>query len=584
MAESKILLSRIPNDLLLKIFSNFTLAEFHKFFLGLTEPAREMFNDLLYIKAVLFHSLRQEVEAFEWDEFPTMTSEEMSTNHYYFELKSRYIMSRLMCISHRKNYSDYPNSDSNLKKVMACITELGCSRQYSAVVLSIRKDVSRAVDELLAERKPLPVLSYGWDYYLLHLQQFSECVRYFRDVNPCSPKNLEKAFFELSRCQLEFSSLATHRLHKLMGVRKDIATMNSDYSGKVKFPSLALFYGYLEGIIAMVLKALKPKEANGLVDGNILRYYEGKSEAPQVLCLSVIAKLLQEECFDKLTFLTPNSSFNNVTVKVTTQFLLIGDMCISVSQGDCSVSINSRAQMQATAGASMLKPLMVMDVVEAAFSANSDVSSLKINTPSDLNQLNWSLETLGTSRERLRFLRTIIKSVCNRDGLPLFSFRPLLQNNDCFIYYACACKIVEVEHPDFSCDFTSFSLHGDSSENNEIIETTVVLNTTNLYVGIQIGGLNKVSAVVTSSEQLNSFYRVLPSDDVEASLAKEGSLVPLKPQVLATALNPFLKWFAFSEGMNYASRYFFTHLTVEGDRIKFYYDKVSSVLVKELGF
>lgn len=554
---------QLPPELLDKILCEFTPHEFLQLYSQSDEVVKRILKEPCRLSAVLKNWLFHEFLAFEWDFSHPSSPEDFSAQLETHGHKVLKIIGSSILLSH-SDLSD----ESHLHSLTQEIQAMGCGANNFIYTLLEHKRLEAVFALNLKDLEcrnafQIDVSRRAWIKFLLHFHQFSCCVKFFKRCDPDSHQDLERAFFELSRCHLEFSTLVHYRLLKIKAIRKELAKLNAFYSGKIYFNSTEAYHSYLRTIIFIILKKLCPTRLDTPVDGNLLKYYKGETQATRVLCLATIAKFIQEEILNKFLLITPESSTKDAKVKVSSHFLIINDLYISVSQEDMSVSVYSRRQVESTHSKSQIKPLRIINVLESAFNSQTNPLPISLDNLKSEDPSFWSVERLGTSNERLRFLRTLVMSICRQDGQLFANFRPLITNHDFYYYYAGASYILNV--PVANYEYNYFAAPRTVKQDHMPLIHKIVYNPRSEYLG-----------VVLMSHDLNNnfgaprqgFYQVITFDSIESSVAVEDNLRVVEATQFHNTLPLFLAWLTCSEGIGYACRYWFNVFSMKDGNLE----------------
>lgn len=612
---------QFPPELLDKILCEFTPHEFLHLYARSDQKVKDILKEPYRLSVVLKNWLQDDLSSFEWEMSHPSCPEEFTLHMESHGTKALKIIESSIRLSychltmedigaiqkstnetvqeslnkplqrtsnessqghyneiHQDFSNHYPQNSSNgsllgshelnFSNLTYDIQTLGCNAKNYIYTLLEHKRLetifSRDLEDLENSKiAEINVSRRAWIKYLLHFHQFSCCVEFFHKCDPNSYENIEKAFFQLSRCHLEFSTLAHHRLFKIRAVRKELAKVNAFYSGKIYFNSIQAYYNYLRGIVFIILKKFNPTHYAAPVDGNLLNYYKGETQAPRLLCLAIIAKFLQEDILDKFTLVTREFSLKGAKVKISSHFLIINDTYISVSQEDLSVSVYSRRQIEGTHSKLQMKPVRILDIVESAFNSETSTSPINVESLAHADPSNWSIEKLGTSKERLRFLRTLVVSICRHEADTFASFKPLITNHDFYYYYVGACYILNVPVANF--DYNFFAAPTTLKPGHESLVHRIVYNPRSEYLGVVLVAHDNSNAFGVSRQ---GFFQVVTFDSIESSVALEENLQSVEVAHFPNTLSLFLKWLTCSEGISYACRYCFNVLKVKEGKIE----------------
>lgn len=557
----------LPPELLDKVLSMVSLDEFLGLYNLSSIEAQDVLGDVNRVGNLLRSNFGADFEAFEWGPIPSLSTTDLSQLNASYST-SLHEITRISLSLNKNELSDtlplgayHSQRASNYVNLIATVAS---DLQACVAVLSHSNKAVSYIDDAILNMEPkVDVSIASWARFTLHLQQFCRSVHFFLNIDIYRQNNLEQCLFEVARCQLEFSTLANYRLRKIQEIRLAIAAFNKSYPGNIRFTSIEGFAKYMKIVIGIILKELQCLNSLAPVDGNLLRYYKGETRATRVLCLIVVAKFLQEEIYDKIGIFIKDRRLANPQILVTSHFIILENFLISVSQEDMSISFYDRAHQNPSLVGLKLNPLKAIDIVETAFNSESEILRFDFSNPLDLDSTNWSIENLSSSKERLRFIRTLLISVCKKDTLPLRKFKSLIENLDFCSYYACACKMLGISLDNCVSIFNEVSISSYQRQKH-----FVVLNARSQYIGVQV---KDISLDITSYyKPPDKCYSVLPFDAIEDSVALKHNISLLEKLWLPHSFVPFLKWLLHSEGISHATRYWFT--TIYSDDLTIFFD------------
>lgn len=413
----------------------------------------------------------------------------------------------------------------------------------------------------------IPLSRLSWSRRLLQLQNFGQAVKFFHGSHTSDTSDIEKCYFELSRCYNDFGSLAHHRSAKLTRMRAALRAKLPISRGELQFASSKAYNLFLQDLIATLLPYMTSRNSHGGQGGNILRIYEGSGQESQLLHLSILAKLLRETVFDKLSFKISGGPAERKRVCSSMVFLIVGASYILVDFGQCVLSIYSEEDLGRLPVASITQaktPMVCSDVIQRAFEWNESEADLVSN----FDNINWNNCQLGTSQEKLRFIRTILIPISENRKLDYSHFSPLIHENDFFAYFFCAQAQVGQDtcetHQYFKHIMSILTIRRSPTCGLSLKFTIgdLVANTSSNYFGAILGFYDVLS-------EHGVYIETLPFDRIERSVALEKSLKLLNTADLGTKLKPFLNWIVSTEGFNYAGMFLFSSLSIGASRIRF---------------
>lgn len=402
-----------------------------------------------------------------------------------------------------------------------------------------------------------------WIRKLQELQNFSKAVRFFLKADPDSTWNLEQCYFELSRCHLDFDHLATIRRAKLSEMRSKVHEILPISHGELNFVTLSSYQHFIRSLIEAILPCLNSSSSDSSQGRNILRVYSGEGYEPKPVFLSILAKVLQEEVFDRLRVRLINKLIPKVQVEVAPLFLIIDEIYVLVDLSFNSISVYSRAtlaRLSTSSSSSAMTPLTCREVVYRAFEIPDTARS--VQSTSILK--NWRASHFETSKEKLRFLRTLIVPVTEEKNIEYSLFSKLLRKNDFLLYYNCV--LAQLERSDYILyDYTDWITQRIRNAIDDESSTglgTLVVNTTSDYIGTVVGIYHQ------SQSSTEKSYNIIPHDKVEYSIALSSSISVINSDDLADDFPRFLEWLVSTEGMIHLGMFLFPRLQ-PGNPIKF---------------
>lgn len=472
--------------------------------------------------------------------------------------------------------SSYPSAGLEGQSVGSVIPpqvlgRLACEPKYVIPVLEELGQSSQIFDELkddksltafspcpisdpsdkLTDDRVFPVAPLAWTRQLLHLQNFTRAVCFFLENDPAKTADIERCFFEISRCYLDFTLLATSRTRFLKASAVWLQELLPFTTGSLHFPSVSSYKMFLHSLIICVWPHLSPSLSDEPASGNILHVYARQTTESPVLYHAVVAKVLQDVVFSKISFVVAGASINTA-VSVSPAFLIIGDYWILMTLGSSSVSIYEKrdlSRLPAASMASALTPLTYADVIERVFHLDSPAVPLSRT----LASRNWTLAK--NSSEKLRFLRTILKEIANAKSLLLRDFSPLLRSRDFFLYYYCATRLIAPnEEADTLGKFPAAAIPKGVTD-FEYVPGDLVIKENYDYVGI----------VMNKSQ---GFLTILPHDNAAPSIASPESVRLVNNGDMHDVAG-FLHWLLSTEGMIYACMYFYPAVQVRPNGLRF---------------
>lgn len=566
----------LPPEVIDLILSKLQTSDFRNYYHFCGHPCKEVLNNPGHLATVLRSNYGADIEAFEWEVAPKLTTEEYTRAFNKYSSDVTYIATSLFSFGCKLNTNNEVFKD--FQDLMNLVTRLSCSDAHPIIAWLHMKMTEEDTANALKKLKNSPhkgcvkVAVPAWSRHLQHMQQFGICVKFFRDTDPDTRRDIEKCHFEISRCRLEFDLLAHYRLKKLKDLREHVAKFKIYNAGRVSFTSTESYYDYLRSVIFTILRVMQPKRHPAPESPNLLRYYKGETYALLEICYAVIAKILQEEIFDNMVLQTPDRVLQNVTVKVSPQFLIVDDTYISVSQKDFSVSVYNIAQLQReNLTPAVLKSLRYLDVLRrTSHVVNLEKPAMNFANMDALKKNQWSLKKSFTSNERLRFMRSLLILVCSRENLPMSMFQVFGRYFDFYLYYACA-KTLLGQAEDYTSDRSQFSAASQAllpqvANSQGANRSKLVLNTRWRYIGLEFGATSATSPD-TGNPQPSAF--IIPTDSLEVLPIQDMNLPILQPLVFESKLRSFLKWLLRTEGISVVNRFFLWNLIVSESSISF---------------
>lgn len=562
----------LPPEIVDLVLSNVLTTDFRNYYHLCGDPCKQVLNDPGHLATVLRSDYGADIEAFGWA-VPEMTTEEFTTAFNKYNADVTYVAKSLFSFGCNQ-VKGAPTLEA-FEALMRLVTRLSCSESNPIIAWLHQKMTDTETAEALATLKTdadssfsMEVAIPAWSRHLQHMKQFAMCVRFFRDTDPNTRRDIERCHFELTRCRLEFDLCAHYRTRKLKQLREHVAKFRIYHTGRVLFSTTESYYGYLRSIIFTILRVMQPKPTVESENADLLRYYMGECFAPLEICYSVIAKILQEEIFDNMIFQTPDGILKNVTVKVSPQFVIVDDTYISVSQSDMSVSVYDKTQLQqANISPSVYKALQYLDVVRRMSHVDPEKPALDYSDKRKLKRNSWSLKNVTTCKERLRFMRTLLISVCSRKDLPVTMFNTLHPCYDFYLYHACARTLLGQDDYEGVDDFLfrAAKFLPSNSDRLKSKQTRLVLNPRWSYIGLRFGQKNEISPNANSVGSAD----VLPTDSLDVFQVGDAFLQPLKPGDFGKRLRKFINVLLRSEGTTVAMRYIRWNLLISKDFIAF---------------
>ncbi|RKP32778.1 hypothetical protein METBISCDRAFT_21046 [Metschnikowia bicuspidata] len=556
---------QLPPEILDLIFTKLLPADYVKFYRLCNK--KHFLNDPARLLAVLGSNFGAEIEAFEWDPVHDITTEQFTEAADKFSEFVSNVVKSLHGIANAEHHGHSVPLARDYRALLDLVTQVACSNTHPIVALHHLRTVdiewnaqlSSIYMHSLVSPYTLNVAQSSWSRHMFHMQQFAACVRFFHRADPNTHRDLERCYFELSRCHLEFGLLAPCRVKKLRQLRTQVANFTGVHSGGLLFASSSAFQDYLRSVVFIILRILKPQDPLPTENGNLFRFYKGETRAEMEICLAVVGKILQEEVFDKIVLQTPEKRYSHVTVKISPKFIIAGDMYISLSQKDFSVSVYHEEQVLSLA-ASILRPLRYIDAVRTFSHIDSTLRAFQCAARSELVNKDWQGEKISTCPERLRFVRTLMISVCQREDLPMTILKTLTRYPDFYLYHACAKTLVGLlEEHDTVDSFIPALSAGD-------IQHSLFVNIRSHYLGIRLKMREDAASDWTSRD---TNCHVLPIDSLEVSVAQEESIQSLGATDFGAAFPEFLRWLLCTEGVSLVTRFFLPRLCISESLIEF---------------
>lgn len=447
-------------------------------------------------------------------------------------------------------------------------------------------ELERNAAEALIHPKTFSVSRITWLRKLLQLHGFARTVEYSMSDESDEKSTfslIEKCYFELSRCHIDFTELARYRGITLSRIRRDIRQFLPISCGKLKFRTMASYHTFLAQAIKIILRHLHPKTFKPGFAGNILRIYKGLGGETNVPYLAILAKVLEEEIFAKLAFDVGGKIVKIDDRFITSTFLVLGPafVLIDLGTGECKFyEKNDLSRFPENIRPQITKKITVRTVIQRAF----DSEEIRVPNTQEFLQQDWSNMHYSTSMIKLRFLRTILLEIHDSKALNENDFRPLIHNSDFFLYFHTAKTILLAElrknsytnlsNPSitpgqdlsvkilsfhnttehFSCTFAS------QSEQEQFASGDIIVQLNAEYFALVLGP-------EPHSVNGDRFISTLLFDHIEECSSLFLSLSNLSASQFGESFIPFIKWLISTDGLCHAGMFLFPNLQVTGEKL-----------------
>lgn len=569
----------LPSEVWDLILMNLLVDEYLDLYDLVEGPFKEFLNDSTRFNALFHMNYGKQLEAFEWGDANLLPDSYMVHRLNYLNEVEK-IMRRIHQLNLPDPSSDDPkySPDNYPPELMTSIVELSCKPEYKLVSLHHAAQQEEVIKGKLAAAALDPgncmdinLQEASWALHLAHMQQFSQSVQFFRDSEAKCDHDLERCHFELARCRADFSALAPFRTKVLNQIRKRITDFNSSYSKRLRFQSRDMFHGYLRTICLIITRCLPFKTIATRQNQNdgLLGFYSGQTIASMNIVLAVIAKILQEEMFDKFILEYPQTVLKNIVVKVSQLFIIAGDTIISIGP-DYSASVYAIDNVRSNYHWNDFSPICYIDAVENAYSFHKPESELFFNDPNELSTRDWSPEKSGPGTERLRFVRLLLLWICNRSRFELSEVKPIMQSQDFYHYFSCMRYHLEAYKPS---NFGIFLKELKPKKVDPSERHPLVINWNQRYIGAKFGVMRRPDPSGTRQDIDLEFLIVFPFDNIEPAMTTTDSFKLLKPADFGARFAAYLYWVICSEGGNYLTRYCQPNLEITEGQISLYFDR-----------
>ncbi|KAM9930222.1 hypothetical protein OXX59_000654 [Metschnikowia pulcherrima] len=400
----------------------------------------------------------------------------------------------------------------------------------------------------------------SWLRKLLQLQNFLHAARFFLQKDPGDIVSVEKCYFELSRCYIDFASLARHRVKVLKQLRNEVRSLLPIPSGMLKFPSQNAYHVFLGGILKTILIGLNSTAYSSNVGANILRVYKGLGSEAQELYAAIAAKIFQEEVFSKFTFEINGVVRKEVSVAVTPVWLVFDSTYVLINLTNITFKFMEKEAIRRIPHSDVeqtFRPVTTRAVLQRAFDADESEEGI----PRDITRQDWSNMYYNTSIFKLRFLRTVLMNISESKTLSTSDFRPLYHKSDFLLYFYSTMVMLE----NTRTEITSFRHHASHLIQPDFHTKTfafgdLILNHSSDYFGVVLGA----HSARTEDE---NFLVTLPFDNIEKSVAQVSSLKHLHIAEFGDSFPEFIEWLLSTDGMTYAGMLFFPTLSIAHGRL-----------------
>ncbi|GEQ67038.1 hypothetical protein JCM33374_g701 [Metschnikowia sp. JCM 33374] len=433
--------------------------------------------------------------------------------------------------------------------------------EFRAAQLALRQNANKALSLKHGLDSPITfsIARISWLRKLLQLQNFLHAANFFMNADPEDTSSIEKCYFELSRCYIEFSDLTKYRMMMLKDIRTNVRVFLDTASGN-SFPNKPAYRAFLADILRIILSTLNPAQASPGCGGNILRVYKGVGRESASIYMSIVAKIFQEEIYGRFVFDIGGEKRRNPPVLVAPLFLILDDIYVSINFSTNSWNFYEPENLTRLPTATLRDAIMPA-TTQSVLMRTFDSDESEISSPSDLLNQDWSNMHFNTSMIKLRFLRTILTSLCENKSLSSTRFRPLVHRSDFFLYFYSTMSLLEgpeTEIPSFQ-EHTSY-LSESQHKTPKFNTGDLIVNQPSDYFGVVLGN---------SPRRLDGGMLVstLPFDNIEKSVALHTSVKHVCLEDLGQSFPNFLLWLMSTDGMAYAGMFLFPELRVSAEKL-----------------
>lgn len=493
---------------------------------------RELLNNTRVLELVLSANFAQKIDSFEWS-FSDIDKCLQKNNLWksYCEL-DRFLLS-----------VDYPLIDSiSLPSaqlfLLQNIYRFTTNETYFIPIIIIYEELIEHLRELSVKQTPKILISrVSWARLLMHLQNFRKAIRFFEDTDDEIPLLIERAFFEVSRVDLNFPQLAKNRTIKLYHIRQQVRKFLPISKGSITFANWSAFFKFLKDLVLVIVRALpKPKSQSPAL--NILRAYEGDGTPGQEMIMSIVAKIMTEEVFKKFSIKVDNR-LTKLSVRSSSLLIWVGPIEVRLTTDPVDVQMFAR-RVDPNSIQSPLAPLTIGQMLK-----NIDTSDQNLY-PIICYELYWK-----PSNMRWKYFITLFEeTLSNKPLSPCFGYKGDLLS---FFYSSTILDKIGIASEEM-VEFEFFSLldvpKGNCSEKYQMGQ--IVTNPNLGYIG----------PVILVDEE-NKLYRLCPHDFTRISIAHESSLIPVEHKQEGDLI---VNWLMQSEGFVFSGVFLFTFVELRDDK------------------
>lgn len=325
--NSPVMLWDLPTDVMNDILEKISFADYVQLMFTCKSLRRVLDNDKLY-KIVWKANFATVSDAYEWPQ----SDEQLMVGGW------RNLYGRIESVEHRLLIME--KRFEGLRKESPSVPPEQMERLRTKEIRSISMDIGTD------ERYFIPLVhlsSAEWDKFcrategkrevydmfrmcltrkLLYLQGVNIALCFFMKAESSHATDIEKCLFELSRFDFAFCELAIIRKRKLSDTRRAVLEELPIQTGILGFVSENMFVSFVIAIARKIISHF-PTPQTHEPSLNILREYVGQTGEPRIYRLAMLAKVMQEEIFSKLSFRVNNQD-QSFEANITGSELLIG--------------------------------------------------------------------------------------------------------------------------------------------------------------------------------------------------------------------------------------------------------------------
>lgn len=527
----------LPDELVRQVLEQISFEDY----VALTQTSRKYRATLeprVYFQFVMHASFSEAVLAYDWSIDPSMTRAallESLKRLRHFLAQVNYVLMKSPSMTIESGHLHY--------LLQQTFTEFATNEVYFFPIVS---ELSRykSLERKSSDRNKIQVWKGAWLRKLLQLQNFSKAVKFWSNLQP--EHDIERCYFELSRCYNDFDKLAPARAILLASLREEIRRYLPSADGVV----LKMPYFGIQVVVVTILEKLLARMKIGSnhvgSGGNILRVYSGYGHESELVYLSIIAKILDEEFRQKFRIDEGNGVLPDIPVTCSEMAITVFGCTFLLDWKEYTCSFWRKVLLE-TSGSYVTRPITVSDVIRRSFDAGENI----LTRYDDLSTKDWTRLPCHTSKEKLRFLRTLLIPIKEGRQLDRGQLTPLLHKSDFFLYYYCA-------------EAASGSLTFDSEETLLLLTRRYESFTRQLkkkwdHTGFQIGDLvlhrtlnifGIISHTLFRREagSLTFLLRMFPLEYVGDFAVPLDAIELVSPKALGDKLWPFLTWAMMSDG------------------------------------